>query len=784
MEVTYSLLKLRTLDKEHLLIEDRYAKEDTLYLFVFPRTSNAPYFGAMCLYVEAVLTWKGIPFHRISNQFFLGSKTDGAIPFAIYNGKYLDGAEKIIEEVRKKGNKKLSDEHDDNIRKFATRTLLKTLIADRTSRRDLPSATIPKNNSETQLTSSSLSNSAPATPKGGISIKKKFSPIDIKIPHAKNEEIMMARSEGHSPGSSFLSRTIAHLKLHNNNSPKKGPGGLDWMLTDEGVREQLIPVIPEAFLDPEIQINISKEESMSDEFFDSPVKDKNEKKSKKEEEDDESDETKISKIKYSIKMTLSPELWKDYFNILNKIKINGRENREEINLLKINFLQEYFGVNARIYEDWERVNYALKNTINDILKKLIVDSQMPFCWEKRLREITGKNINEVEVFNEFKDKMKSLGIIKKLTEAEAKTEAEGKNNFLHGNNPTLADFALFAFLNQFFEFPLNIPEFKELFTPEKLSNEEKELIAKRKGETENSIKINGNLFKNYIKRVKNILGKFGDDEVWRMMKQRPWPLNFKLIEEEENEIFGDKYEGPFNIEVGELTNIHTLLDINNAENFLSDESSQLKKELKKKGWWSDPEYSLNNNKIEKETEAGPSETLKGKEISTEETNDSKLTTNLQEAEASKEIKKEKSKLFIMLNKDKQKDLLIKSPKEGKSPKMEKQKIKFFQNEIVLFLIEKIFQKLINKYLNEVEIQKIFGKLIILEMAAFICNLGKNNKLIGKDFYECKEKHEKIEKNYLNENEEFFENYFGEKEEERLFVNFKLELDPKPVPNFD
>jgi len=122
---------------------------------------------------------------------------------------------------------------------------------------------------------------------------------------------------------------------------------------------------------------------MSDEYFDSPVKDKNEKKSKKEEED-ESDETKISKIKYSIKLTLSPELWKDYFNILNKIKINGRENREEINLLKINFLQEYFGFLARIDDDWERVNSILKNTINDILKKLIVDSQIPFCWEKRV----------------------------------------------------------------------------------------------------------------------------------------------------------------------------------------------------------------------------------------------------------------------------------------------------------------------------------------------------------------------------------------------------------------
>nr|CAD2126811.1 unnamed protein product [Meloidogyne enterolobii] len=64
--------------------------------------------------------------------------------------------------------------------------------------------------------------------------------------------------------------------------------------------------------------------------------------------------------------------------------------------------------------------------------------------------------------------------------------------------------------------------------------------------------------------------------------------------------------------------------------------------------------------------------------------------------------------------------------------------------------------------------------MILEMAAFICNLGKNNKLIGKDFYECKEKHEIIEKNYLNENEEFFENYFGEEEESFNHEDFKRE----------
>uniref|UniRef100_A0A1I8B4M8 GST_C domain-containing protein n=1 Tax=Meloidogyne hapla TaxID=6305 RepID=A0A1I8B4M8_MELHA len=724
------------MDKEHLLVDERFAKKDILYLFVFPRTSNAPYFGAMCLYVESVLIWKEIPFYRISNQFFLGSKTDGTIPFAIYNGKYLDGSEKIIEEIRKKGNtyKKLSDENDD-IRKFATRTLLKILIADKTFRRD-PS--IPKSSSLAQLaTTSSSSNSAPATPKGGMTIRKKFGPIDIKIPH-KNEEIIMAKSEGHSPG--FLSKAFAHLKINNNNSPRKGPGGLDWMLTDEGVREQLMPAIPEAFLDPEIQIEISKEESNSTEYFDSPASDKKRKLKKEneeeeEEEEEESYERKPPPIKYG--MTLSPQFWKDYFNILNKIK-NRENNNEEINLIKRNFIQEYIGFPGRI--DWERVNSDLENLINDNLKKLIIDGQMHFCWEKMLREVVGKNINEIDLINKFKSELKSLGIIKKLREAEI------NNNFLHGANPTLADFALFAFLNQFFEFPLNIPEFKEIFTTEKINNEEKE--------------IDGNLFKNYIKRIKNNLGKFGDDEVWRIMKERPWPLNFELIEEEGNETFKDKFEGPFNIEVGELTNIHTLLDTNNPENLLNNESNELKKELKKKGWWTDSEYSRNNNNNQQEEiEEGPSERMEKKKINLGETSSS----NVKEEEILKEIKKEKSKLGIIINKDKQivKDFLL------KSPKIEKQKY-LFENEIVLHSIEKILQKLINKYNN----QKIFGKLMILEMASFICNLGKNK--LEKEGKECKEKHEKIKENYLNENKEFLENYFEENDESFDHQNFTKE----------
>ncbi|KAF7638936.1 putative esophageal gland cell secretory protein 29 [Meloidogyne graminicola] len=542
------LLKYRTI-KEHFLIDERFTKKDILYLFVFPRTSHTSYFGAMSLYVESILIWKEIPFHRISNQFFLGSKTDGTIPFALYNGKYLDGSEKIIEEIRKKGNKKLGEENDD-IRKFAVKTLLKILIADKTFRKEeLFQLKIPKNKLNQQL-----------SPKSGPS-----SPITPSL-----------KKFGSSPKSpSFLSKALlkVHLKTNYLNFPK-GPGGLDWMLNDEGIKEQIMQSIPEAFFDPEILIDL-------------PI------------------------------------------------------NKEEKNI----------SYNC-IINDWEYINNYLKKIINDILNKLLINGELPFCWEKRMREIIGnKNVNEIELFNKFQNEIKSLGLIKKLTDAEK------NNGFLNGINPTLADFALFAFLNQFFE------------------------------------------------------GKFSEEKVWKIMKQRPWPLNFELLENEENNNIGDKFEGPFNIQINELTNIHKLLEGNIIpELLIKDENIQLKKELINIGLLRiDEEYlKINNNK-------GPSE-----------------------------------------------------QKEGKNLKENNEKNNY-ENEIILNIIEIILKKIINKFKNQLELQKIFGQLMLLEMAAFICNLGKNKT--EKEGNDCKKKHKEIAKNYLNK---YLNNYNEINEEKFNYNNFVKE----------
>uniref|UniRef100_A0A914H6S1 Uncharacterized protein n=1 Tax=Globodera rostochiensis TaxID=31243 RepID=A0A914H6S1_GLORO len=73
--------------------------DEVVYLFQFPRTSTTPSLAAYNLMVETWLHWKQIPFHRISNQVFLGSHSKGTAPFAYFNGKYIDGSVEIIKTV-------------------------------------------------------------------------------------------------------------------------------------------------------------------------------------------------------------------------------------------------------------------------------------------------------------------------------------------------------------------------------------------------------------------------------------------------------------------------------------------------------------------------------------------------------------------------------------------------------------------------------------------------------------------------------------------------------------
>ncbi|KAL3098507.1 hypothetical protein niasHT_021366 [Heterodera trifolii] len=74
-------------------------KHGVVYLFQFPRTSTTPSQAPYNLMVETWLHWKKIPFHRISNQLFLGSHSTGTAPFAYFNDQYIDGSKEIIKTV-------------------------------------------------------------------------------------------------------------------------------------------------------------------------------------------------------------------------------------------------------------------------------------------------------------------------------------------------------------------------------------------------------------------------------------------------------------------------------------------------------------------------------------------------------------------------------------------------------------------------------------------------------------------------------------------------------------
>uniref|UniRef100_A0A183BZK3 Uncharacterized protein n=1 Tax=Globodera pallida TaxID=36090 RepID=A0A183BZK3_GLOPA len=89
--------------------------DEVVYLFQFPRTSTTPSQAAYNLMVETWLHWKQIPFHRISNQLFLGSHSLGTAPFAYFNGEYIDGSVEIIKTVGQHFNKYQKAEGEDEL---------------------------------------------------------------------------------------------------------------------------------------------------------------------------------------------------------------------------------------------------------------------------------------------------------------------------------------------------------------------------------------------------------------------------------------------------------------------------------------------------------------------------------------------------------------------------------------------------------------------------------------------------------------------------------------------
>jgi DNA primase len=106
--------------------------------------------------------------------------------------------------------------------------------------------------------------------------------------------------------------------------------------------------------------------------------------------------------------------------------------------------------------------------------------------------------------------------------------------------------ALFSILVQFFDTPLNIPEFKQLFQPNRLNDEDKvklkneERKAKYEKHARKNVKKVRNFLAHYCERMKAKLG-VGKNR-WTALTQKPWPMNYEDIWREE---YPDKYDGNF-----------------------------------------------------------------------------------------------------------------------------------------------------------------------------------------------------------------------------------------------
>jgi hypothetical protein len=101
-------------------------------------------------------------------------------------------------------------------------------------------------------------------------------------------------------------------------------------------------------------------------------------------------------------------------------------------------------------------------------------------------------------------------------------------------------------LEQFFETPLNIPEFKQLFQPNRLNENDikklnrKSWLEKQRWNAEviSSIRT---VLAAYYERMKTKLGV--GKKRWAVLTQKPWPMNYEDIWRKEK--YPDKYEGNF-----------------------------------------------------------------------------------------------------------------------------------------------------------------------------------------------------------------------------------------------
>ncbi|KAL7077388.1 hypothetical protein ACQ4LE_002887 [Meloidogyne hapla] len=598
--------KTKLKQTSHLLVEN--AKEDFLYLFQHPRTSTIVG-HPKALKVEIWLRWSGIEFYSLSNEWLLGSPK-GYSPFAQFNGKYIYGSENIIKVMQKWKNSNIKKQKNKKCRQNKAKEDIKDKI----------------------LIEQNLFNIA--------SLNKNL---------YKDEEKIIQMAEGPLYNILFCDRVICNKNSEtgesstSSNVPK---GGLEFLITDSGVREQVIPAIALSELmldlDEEFKIgtmtfakdtetsktfivkkafenfwrdyfeltrnyNIDEKENIEEIIVEETKIKENNTKNKgkeimtenpqnskikqimdernllenKEKENNqiiegieniklnrasssvkewgstiaESSSTKIKNeqdfdenIRKNILNTIIDERANNYYNNNYLIK-NKREIK--INERKKIFNQKYFNGNLIILNDWPIFVRAMEKLINWNLREYFIEGNMSL--DKRMKlYLQSKLIKMTE-----NDIMKLF--LKEISKNKIKERIE-KNKFLFSEYPTKADASFFAILIQFFETPSNIKSLKDLFKLEGYLSEDDTKTIK--------------ILNKYIQNVKESLGYGGGK--WEKLtdEKEKWPLNYdfdysKNCNELKLDGKNDKYNGPFNLETGDLDHFVELFDeeIENDEKY-------------------------------------------------------------------------------------------------------------------------------------------------------------------------------------------------------------------------
>ncbi|KAF7626120.1 hypothetical protein Mgra_00009697, partial [Meloidogyne graminicola] len=341
----------------------------------------------------------------------------------------------------------------------------------------------------------------------------------------------------------IIEQILIPILMYDRTTKINGKTGLDFLITDKGIREQLIIYLPQFHQEKQL---------------------------------------KIEQDNYHYILIIGKNFWLEYFKLNINDAITKEEEEEIISFMKKFVITPFYNKKELNYlnlDDWERLNKWINELINKLLYEHFIGEGKE-SWNYKIKQYLNKiNFNQssnqnINYFIELFDE--------KLTLIANKLLSNG-GEFLFGEQITKIDIYLFSVFIQFFEGHLNNKKIKKYFLreSEKINNLfNKNVVGKGKEkmeeieEIEEEIKID-NLNNNndyidwrieiiyqFIEKIKIKLG-FVNNEEWLKLK------NNRILNYENENYFNEKYNGPFYIETNELIDIDKLIEYNKYKHVLS-----------------------------------------------------------------------------------------------------------------------------------------------------------------------------------------------------------------------